>query len=600
MAANDAYAGDEKLVFGIDLGTTMSAVSFCHLQVGAQPRVRLVTKWPGQEDAAGDCKLPSLVRYNVKGEPIMYGADALENAPGIDGTLARWFKLHLHPQNMKTADTNALEIPPLPEGVSLKQVYSHFLRYLYSHSTEFFRENSHDGPSIWDRLQDSVEIVLAIPNGWDTVQQGFLKDAVILAGILPEDYQPRRLQFVSEAEASVHFALQHTESGRWLQPGTNFAVLDAGGSTVDTTLYRCTAISPKLQLEEVTASECVQAGSVFVDRDAEKMLKLKLKESKFSADEYIQEMMEVFEKKTKRKFDGSEDASVIAFGRARDNDPTCSISKGRITLTSDEVALTFQGVVFDINRSFQRVLERADKFCDTLLMVGGFSESPYLRKTIRERNTSRGMQIVSIDDGTKKAAAEGATLWYLRQTVVARAARAYFGTNMTTPYVRSDIVHAQREFTKFTDTDGVVRVGPIFSVWCSKNEVVRGDESRSFEYCRLFPSDTFEPSQLSGFEMQIYACDYDARPYWMYDTSNIKDHDHLISGIRPVCKIVGDLSNLRSTMRLLTGTNGTRYYKVDYHVEVFFGQTALCAELMWKENGVIKRGPLTLIPDSVL
>lgn len=122
--------------------------------------------------------------------------------------------------------------------------------------------------------------MLAIPNGWDVVQQGFLRDAVVLAGILPEGYEPRRLQFVSEAEASVHFALQHSDGERWLRPGTNFLVLDAGGSTVDTTLYRCTAITPKLQLEEVTASECVQAGSVFVDRDAEKMLRLKLKESK--------------------------------------------------------------------------------------------------------------------------------------------------------------------------------------------------------------------------------------------------------------------------------------------------------------------------------
>lgn len=57
-----------------------------------------------------------------------------------------------------------------------------------------------------------------------------------------------------------------------------------------------------------------------------------------------------------------------------------------------------------------------------------------------------------------------------------------------------------------------------------------------------------------------------------------------MSGIRPVCKIVGDLSNLRSTMRLLTGSTGKKYYKVDYTVEVFFGQTALCAELVWKDN----------------
>ena len=61
-------------------------------------------------------------------------------------------------------------------------------------------------------------------------------------------------------------------------------------------------------------------------------------------------------------------------------------------------------------------------------MVGGFSESPYLRKMLREANDLRGTQTISIDDGTKKAAAEGAAWWYLRQTVVARASRSCFGS----------------------------------------------------------------------------------------------------------------------------------------------------------------------------
>lgn len=195
---------------------------------------------------------------------------------------------------------NILEIPALPNGVSLKQIYAHFLSYLFKHSVEFFKSNSHDGELIWARLKDSFDLVLAIPNGWDTTQQGFLRDMVVLADVLPKGHDAKRLQFVSEAEASVHFALEHSDGIRWLSPGTNFAVLDAGGSTVDTTLYRCSATQPKLALEEVTASDCVQAGAVFVDRDAEKMLRLKLKGSKFGADEYIQEMMQIFERKTVR------------------------------------------------------------------------------------------------------------------------------------------------------------------------------------------------------------------------------------------------------------------------------------------------------------
>ena len=52
----------------------------------------------------------------------------------------------------------------------LVQVYSHFLKYIYAHATAFFRETSPDGDRVWDRVKDRVEIILAIPNGWDGVQ----------------------------------------------------------------------------------------------------------------------------------------------------------------------------------------------------------------------------------------------------------------------------------------------------------------------------------------------------------------------------------------------------------------------------------------------
>ena len=93
-----------------------------------------------------------------------------------------------------------------------------------------------------------------------------------------------------------------------------FAVVDAGGSTVDSTLYVCKETTPKLILEEVCASECVQAGSVFIDRAAEHMLKAKLQGSRFGDDACIQGIVEEFEKKTKRKFDGTQVSSIVKFG----------------------------------------------------------------------------------------------------------------------------------------------------------------------------------------------------------------------------------------------------------------------------------------------
>lgn len=73
----------------------------------------------------------------------------------------------------------------------------------------------------------------------------------------------RRLEFVTEGEASVHYALAHTQSQAWLTKDTLFAVTDAGGSTVDSTLYECKKTSPELVLEEVCASECVQVCTLF-------------------------------------------------------------------------------------------------------------------------------------------------------------------------------------------------------------------------------------------------------------------------------------------------------------------------------------------------
>ena len=112
----------------------------------------------------------------------------------------------------------------------------------------------------------------------------------------------------------MHYALNYTQTAQWLRKGVLFAVVDAGGSTVDSTLYECKETTPNLLLQEVCASECVQAGSVFIDRAAQHMLKAKLKGSRFGDDMCVQGILEEFEKKTKRKFDGIQMSSIIKFG----------------------------------------------------------------------------------------------------------------------------------------------------------------------------------------------------------------------------------------------------------------------------------------------
>jgi hypothetical protein len=155
-----------------------------------------------------------------------------------------------------------MDIPPLPKGVTLKQVYVTFLAYLFSGARNFFESNNPNGAKIWERLEDQNIIILTTPNGWDTTQHFFLQEVAVEAKLISQKHVEERLEFVTEGEASVHYALARTHRQTWLKSDLLFAVVDAGGSTVDSTLYECKALSPKLVLEEVHASECVQAGII--------------------------------------------------------------------------------------------------------------------------------------------------------------------------------------------------------------------------------------------------------------------------------------------------------------------------------------------------
>jgi hypothetical protein len=204
-------------------------------------------------------------------------------------------------------------------GITIEQVYADMMRYLMDHTQRFFERTTPKGAEIWARVRDTVTVVLATPNAWDIRQQATLRKAAIMASLVTEENAGEMLQFVTEAEASVHYVLSQ-RSGDWLQDKTVFAVIDCGGSTVDTTVYRCVSTKP-LSLNEACRSECVQvfqpsfllhleteqslsrylykAGGVFVDREVRKMLERKLKGSTFGDPEMIQSIVEAFEKQVR-------------------------------------------------------------------------------------------------------------------------------------------------------------------------------------------------------------------------------------------------------------------------------------------------------------
>ncbi|PVF96876.1 hypothetical protein CPB86DRAFT_735972 [Serendipita vermifera] len=587
------HEGAENILIGFDIGTTQSAVSFSYVYPGEHPEVRSVVRWPGQPESSGDSKIPTIIAYQ-NGEAQAFGAEAREYMDDDDYEIALWFKLHLHPESMKISDlpppygnledVSQIEIPELPQNTTLRQIYSEFIEYLYTMTKKFFTESLPNGQNVWGRLEKSIVMIFCIPNGWDISQQAFIREAVISTGFVSQTDADDRIEFITEGEASVHYALAYTSNMRWLEKNTIFTVIDAGGSTIDSTLYECKSVQP-LRLEEVCASECVQAGGVFVDRAARRLLEKKLGDSPFNQDEYLKDMVADFERRAKRLFNGTQTLNVLQFGKARDNDRDHGILKGKLGLTAAEVSKTFDETVTRTVDSCIKLL-RGRKVQHHLL-VGGFGASPFLRKRLSESFSIDESKIVTVDEPSKKAAAEGSVLYYIKQLVTARSFRFTIGATSGIFYEPSNPLHRSREDLVHEDAAGETRIW-TYEPWARKDMALTRDWTVQFRYHSSWEN---LPKYIEPYSVQVYACDQHIVPNWVKDASG-----GLEPGLRKLCVIQADFDDMTSALRTAEGSKGTYWY-MGFEVVVNFKGTKIQSKLRWKdEKANWKEGPMTILP----
>ena len=84
------------------------------------------------------------------------------------------------------------------------------MRYLYQCARSYIEETHANGKVLWTGVEDRIDFVLPHPNGWGGAQQSQIRRAAVLGGLIPdtEDGQ-KRIQLVTEGEASLHFCIDH-------------------------------------------------------------------------------------------------------------------------------------------------------------------------------------------------------------------------------------------------------------------------------------------------------------------------------------------------------------------------------------------------------
>ena len=101
------------------------------------------------------------------------------------------------------------DLPPLPPGKTVVSVLADFLSYLFSCAKRYICETHAAGDSLWASFEDRIEFVLSHPNGWEGLQQGKMREAAAMAGLVPSAAAgDAHVHFVTEGEASLNFCIQ--------------------------------------------------------------------------------------------------------------------------------------------------------------------------------------------------------------------------------------------------------------------------------------------------------------------------------------------------------------------------------------------------------
>lgn len=103
---------------------------------------------------------------------------------------------------------NGHSIPPLPPGLTVKNVFCDFFAYIKGNVRSFVNNFYTSGNRYWDEFAKTMVVVLTSPNGWEGRHQNQMREAAIKAKLLVGDQVRERARFVSEGEVILNFFLK--------------------------------------------------------------------------------------------------------------------------------------------------------------------------------------------------------------------------------------------------------------------------------------------------------------------------------------------------------------------------------------------------------
>ncbi|KAM5349521.1 hypothetical protein ACJ41O_006026 [Fusarium nematophilum] len=413
-----------RLVVGIDYGTTYSGIGFARSTATDFHDIHVWTAYPGASSHRSEhCeKAPSWIAFASENDDLTDNAWGYEVEPGM--SICAWTKLLLDstalsseyddPSLHNDANNGRMRLPP---GETAKGVVTEYLRGIYRMYTQTMNEK------FGERQLESlpVDIWLTVPATWSEKAKLMTRDAAADAGFASRPGDSLRL--ISEPEAAAHLALKssiyHVQD--LVRNDTRVMVCDLGGGTVDITTYEIQETTPSLKMREVCVGGGGKCGGTFVDRNLYKLMEDRFGTAFTSLDPRIigpgSPFMDQFELKKRdfsMKYPSRRPHRLTLLMRNLEMTP--ELAKyyeepfSYVLITQDDMKSLFDPVVEVIINlvadQVERVRLEESKSIETMVLVGGFGSSPYIKERLKEWCDARNIRLTTPISGAYDVPAE--------------------------------------------------------------------------------------------------------------------------------------------------------------------------------------------------
>ncbi|KAK8143159.1 hypothetical protein G3M48_007622 [Beauveria asiatica] len=442
-----------KLIVGLDYGTTYSGLSFALSTAADFKDIIPWTKYPGafSHSAEHSVKAPTRIAFAEENPDLGGNAWGYQVEPGMRACALTKLLLDKSAllsdfDDCDVYDASTNDMMRLPKGKSAKDVATEYLRQMYnmfdSSKKELF------GSLNLDELP--IEFWLTVPASWSETAKLLTKTAAMEAGFGNRAID--QVMLISEPEAAAQYTLKSSfhRLEAFVKKNTGVMVCDCGGGTVDITTYEIEEVQPLLKLREIAVGIAGKCGATFVDRNFFKLMADRFGEAFTDLDpEQIgpgSTFMNQFEQRKKdfSRENVSRRAHRIplfmpAMNYTSETEQFYEKRSSSVLLTHEDLKNIFDPVVKKIlalvKDQVDRTKELGETRISTIVLVGGFASSPYLRESIQDWCDENEMRLTTPMSGAWSAIVCGAVLRGLEGSIVReKKCRRHYGTMFAHKY----------------------------------------------------------------------------------------------------------------------------------------------------------------------